>query len=167
MAQAGDRGERQSGEPRQPSGGRPSHLITRAEARAWLAGSAVRQITTHRTDEVSALSIRDSGVDIEMSQEDIAWGRGFYSTTRPDPHYGMTLVHVAVRLMRPLELPDTITAAEVMDDLSARIGGGEFRDAVIAAGYDGVVLHVNPDETWVIAYHSEQVKVIVEETRRG
>jgi hypothetical protein len=167
MTQAGDGEEKESGEARPAAGRRPPHLITREEAGAWLAGSAVQSITVHCTYEAAARNIEARGVDIGSSDRDVGWGQWFYTTTRPHPRYGEAYVPVAVRLMHPLVLPDTVQGAEIMDELAARIGTDEPRDAVLAAGFDGVVLHLDPDEVWMIAYRNDRVRVVVGAGRGG
>jgi len=160
MTQTGDGGESEGGESRPPAGGRPAHLITRDEARVWLAGSAVDRITTHHTDPLSARMIVEGGVDVARTRPDSRFGQGFYSTTRPDPQYGVARVRVAIRLLHPLILPDSILGTEMIYDLIAQTSADDARAAVLAANYDGVVLHLDPDEMWVVAYFNHQVKVI-------
>ena len=146
---------------------RPPHVITREEAAAWLADSAVQVITVHRTDPASAHAITTEGVDIARTTADAGWGQAFYSGTRPDPQYGDATVRVAVRLQHPLILNDVVRDIELVEELRARTHADNIRDAVLAAGYDGVVVHFGPGDMWVVAYRNDQVKVVVEGVRRG
>jgi hypothetical protein len=138
------------------------HIVTPEEARRWLHRSAIERITFHRTDAVAARHIVADGVIIPTDGLQPAWGFGFYSSTRPDPQYGDTEVRVAVRLVSPLVLPDTVSGAEGMDNLLAEAGTEDTRAALLAAGYDGVVLHLQHGEIWVVAYHPDQVKIVRE-----
>ena len=146
---------------------RPPHVITRDEVGAWLAGSAVQVITVHRTDPASARAIVEDGVDIDRTDPYAAWGRGFYSSTRPVPQYGEAGVTVAIRLTRPLVLDDPIDGAAVLDHLLQEFHTDDIHKAVSRAGYDGVVVHYGPNEAWVVAYRNDQVKVVVEGARHG
>jgi hypothetical protein len=145
---------------------RPAHIITPDEVDAWLADSAVKVVTVHRTDPDSARDIMEHGVDLTKGDRDAAWGWGFYSSTIGAAQYGEAEVRVAMRLTHPLVLPDTVRGAEIVDDLMARTGTDDLRLAVLDAGYDGIVLHFGATEMWVVAYRDDQVKV-VEEAPRG
>lgn len=81
---------------------RPPHVIASDAVDAWLADSAVRVVTYHRTSALGARSILERGVDIERSQIG-AYGQGFYTATVPldEDLFGTTLA-VAIRLERPL-----------------------------------------------------------------
>ena len=80
-----------------------------------------------------------------------------------DPRYGTAEVRVAVRLTRPLVIEDSVRDAGVLEDLTRRAGTEDFRDAILAAGFDGVVVHYG-EQRLVVAFHSEQVKVVLEGT---
>jgi len=162
MTQAGDTEESESGESRSSMGERAAHLITRDEARAWLAGSAVHALTVHRTDPASAAAIEQFGVNISRAAPDTSWGRGFYSSLVPDVRYGDARLQVAVRLIHPLVIDDTVDSDEITDRLLRRAGTDDMRAAVLAAGYDGVVVHFGQSDMWVVAYFDHQVRVIVE-----
>jgi hypothetical protein len=142
--------------------GETSHLISRQDAREWLAGSAVTVLLTHCTDVASAQSIFEGGVDIERSRPDAGWGQGFYSATIPDLRFGPATVRVAVRLMRPLVVRDTIDAAELLERLLEQADVDDVRIALLNAGYDGVVVDFGGGDLEVVAYHNSQVKVVVE-----
>jgi hypothetical protein len=135
--------------------------VSRDEARTWLAGTAFPHVTVHRTDPDSARNIIAHGISIRTDRPEPGWGFGFYASTRGDPQYGEAEVRVAIRLDRPLILPDSIRGAEVIDDLLRRTGAEDTRAAVLAAGYDGVLLHLDRSETWVVAYHGHQVRVVM------
>ncbi len=133
------------------------------EVAGWLADSANRWITVHWTSEENAHRIREEGVRIERSAGDVAWGRGFYTTTRPDPQYGETGVRVAVRLTRPFVADDPIDGQERVDALLVEAGSDDIRAVLMAAGFDGVIVHRSwRNEMWAIAYTEEQVKIVVE-----
>jgi hypothetical protein len=119
-------------------------------------------MTVHQTDEAAARSLLDEGVRIDRTDPNAAWGQGFYSSTLPDRQYGGVSVRVAVRLVRPLVIHDTVRDSELLDELMVRTSAPTYRDAVLAAGYDGLVLHFGPGDTWVVAFMDEQVKVVVE-----
>lgn len=149
---------------RDPGRQRPPHLLTRRDVAAWLADSVVQEVTFPRTDPQSARDLIERGVDLTKSSADGAWGRGFYSGTGSSARYGPVAVPVAVRLRHPLILTDTIRGAEIVDDLMARFGVDDIEAAVVSAGFDGLVLHLGSSEMWVVAYRSEQVRIVVEET---
>jgi hypothetical protein len=124
-------------------------------------------MTVHQTDEAAARSLLDDGVRIDRTDPNAAWGQGFYSSTLPDRQYGGVSVRVAVRLVRPLVIPNTVQGAELLEELMAKTGATAFRDAVLAAGHDGLVLHFGPGDTWVVAFLDGQVKVVMESRPRG
>jgi hypothetical protein len=115
----------------------------------------------HRTNRESARNIIAHGISIRTDRAEPAWGYGFYASTRGDRQYGEEEVRVAIRLAHPLILPDTIGGAEIIDDLLGQSGAEDTRAAVLAAGYDGVLLHLDRSETWVVAYHGHQVRVVM------
>jgi hypothetical protein len=145
---------------------RPAHQITVREVDAWLAASAVTTPTFHRTDQASARDIVDRGVDLRRARDDSAWGRGFYSSDPADPQHGSAEVRVAVRLRHPLVIRDTVRDAELMDELLARAGTDDVREALLDAGYDGVVLHYPLWGLWVVAYRADQVRVAIDDDQR-
>ncbi len=146
---------------------RPAHQLTLGEVGAWLVDSVVKTVTFHRTDPVSARDITEHGVDLAEASADGAWGRGFYSSTVPDPQYGSAEVPVAVRLRNPLLIHDPVRDAAQVDDLLLRSGTEDMRAAILSAGYDGVVIHYAERGIWVVAYFDEQVKVVVGAGGRG
>lgn len=75
---------------------RPDHIITTAEVDNWLADSAVKRVTHHRTSPSAARDIVEHGVDLDRSQTG-SFGQGFYTSTLADEFYGEAQVVVAVR----------------------------------------------------------------------
>ncbi len=138
----------------------PSHLIRRGEVALWLRDSAVKEVTIHRTSAEAAESIVRGGVRIAFTDSGSTWGQGFYSSTIPDRQYGDVSVRVAVRLRQPLSIRDAIDGQDVLDELRGRAETDDARVAVLAAGFDGVLVHYGPGDVWVVAYHDEQVKVV-------
>ena len=65
-------------------------------------------------------------------------GQGFYSATRPDLRYGDVGVRVAVRLRRPLIVTDPLAWDERLDQFLEEMGVDIVRDALHAAGFDGL-----------------------------
>jgi hypothetical protein len=140
---------------------RASHLIRRGDVPRWLAGPAVDFVTIHQMTASDARLIRETGVRIERTARDAAWGQGFYTTTRPDWQYGEVSVPVAVRLMQPFVAQDPIDGQEQIDAMLAGAQADDVRAVLLAAGFDGVIVH-RPwrDEVWVIAYHDHQVRIV-------
>jgi hypothetical protein len=143
------------------AGPRPAHQIIPAEVDVWLADSVVKAVTYHRTDAISARGIIARGVDLAEADLAGAWGRGFYSSTVPDPQYGSIEIAVAAPLRVPLVIRDTVREAERVDRLLLQAGTDDFREAFLGAGYDGAVIHYPWGITWVVAYFSHQVRVVV------
>ncbi|MGD9892964.1 MAG: hypothetical protein AB7R89_07905 [Dehalococcoidia bacterium] len=139
---------------------RPAHIIQHSEVAAWLADSIVKVTTVHRTTAESAAAILRAGVHIEHTAVDVAWGRGFYTTNRPQRHAGDTNVRVAVRLRRPLVVDDPIEGQEQIDTLLREAGNEDIRAVLQGAGYDGVVVRFLDGEMWAVAHSDEQVKVV-------
>ncbi len=145
------------------SGGRPGHLISRAEVPAWLADSAVKHTTVHVTSRAAAESLRREGVRIPRDDEDeAAFGHGFYTSNRADYQYGDTVVGVAVRVRRPLMIEDAVLDAHLVDDLRTAHPGLSTDQAIRAAGYDGVVVKYFGGEFWVIVFDEAQVRILEE-----
>src|SRR5437868_1626803 len=143
---------------------RPSHLIPQSDVRGWLRGSAVTWTTAHCTDWDSAQDILSHGVDVLKCEPFAGWGQGFYSSTRPWLEYGPAEVRVAIRLLRPLIIRDTVRGAELLDELMRNTGHlDDARAAVRAAGYDGVILHYPFGEIWVVAFENDQVNVVADD----
>lgn len=120
------------------------------------------QVTAHWTTVESARRIREEGVRIKQTSIDSKWGQGFYTSTRPRPEYGEEGVRVAIRLLNPLVTNDEFLAQEYIDELLSEAQSDDAREVLRAAGYDGVVIHWDSGEMWVIAFENEQVKVIRE-----
>ena len=76
------------------------------------------------------------------------------------PEYGDVTVRVALRLERPLEVDDMLEAAEQTDDLLLRFKTEDYREAMLAAGYDGLIIDDAPGGGWIIAYHTSHVRVV-------
>jgi hypothetical protein len=64
--------------------------------------------------------------------------------------------------MSPLIVQDVLRGAELVDDLLQHRPSGDLRDALIGAGYDGVVVRFGPDDFSVVAFTNDQVKVVQE-----
>jgi hypothetical protein len=141
---------------------RPAHIIRHSEVAAWLAASVNKRVTTHWTSETSAQNIREAGAQIKQAAIDATWGQGFYTSDRPMRESGAVGVRVAIRLQRPFVVEDRIAAHELIEDLIAETGIEDRRRAMQAAGYDGVIVHWESGETWVVAFEDDQVKVIEE-----
>jgi hypothetical protein len=137
-----------------------SHLIRRSEVARWLRDSVVPSITIHRTSVEAARRITEEGVAVARTEPDSAWGQGFYSSSIPDPRFGEIDIRVAVRLQRPLIVPDAIDSAEIVEDIRASTEEDDVRQAILAAGYDGVLVHYGPGDFWAVAYWDHQVKVV-------
>jgi hypothetical protein len=141
---------------------RPAYVIRLSQVKAWLADSVNKRVTTHWTSETSALNIRGEGAQIKQAAIDATWGQGFYTSDRPMRESGSVGVRVAIRLQHPFVVEDRIAAHEVIEDLIAETGIEDRRRALQAAGYDGVIVHWESGETWVVAFEDDQVKVIEE-----
>src|SRR6187455_1725760 len=100
----------------------PAHQIHPDQVATYLAGSAVQVVLEHRTNLAAAALIEEVGVDLDRCAADAAWGRGFYCSNHSELQHGRTVVRVAVRLLRPLLLPDTIRGAAIMDELLQQAG---------------------------------------------
>lgn len=139
---------------------RSAHVIARTEVGTWLADSAVRTVTFHGTTTEAAHGILAHGPRVELGDPEATWGQGFYSSTLPDLHYGDTIVRVAVRITRPWVMRDTLQAVEELESLMEDMRTSARRDALIAAGYDGVIVQYGPGDAWVVALHNDQIKVV-------
>ncbi len=149
---------------------RPPHLITPEEVDGWLAGSAVRGVTYHRTSVSAAREIVARGVDITRSEIG-AYGQGFYTATEPDPIYGSVQVVVAVRSLFPLRGDDT-SVGEQVDRIAERLGAPAGRITAAASrgirrellrlGYDGIVVLDGGGDgiDYVIALEPQSVKLV-------
>ena len=134
-----------------------SHLIRRSEVALWLRDSVNQVVTIHQTHAATAENIVRDGIRITATDSGSAWGQGFYSSTIPDRQYGDVSLRVAVRLRQPLVVRDAIDGQDMLDALRGRAGTEDARKAVLAAGYDGVLIHCGPSDVWVVAYYDEQV----------
>jgi hypothetical protein len=142
--------------------GEGQHLIRRSEVANWLADSAIKVMTVHHTSAEHARTILERGVRIEQTASDAGWGQGFYSGTRSDRQYGESRIDVAVRLLRPWVVTDTLAAAEQIDDWLRRFETDDIGEAIQAAGFDGVIVQWDPEDLWVIAFSNEQIKVVAD-----
>jgi hypothetical protein len=152
------------------SAGRPPHIISPEDVDAWLADSAVRVVTYHNTDRRSADAILRDGVQIERSWNG-SFGRGFYTTTVPDPFYGEIAMTVAVRLLHPLH-GDEDRVGDVVAMISRRVGdrtgrlsppvAAAVRQELLSLGYDGIVVVDGGGDgvDYVIALEARAVKVV-------
>jgi len=175
-ARGGGSGSGQGGSGRPTATGgeppRPPHIIRPDEVAAWLADSANKQVTYHRTTLADAQDIIEHGVDTGRSRI-AAYGQGFYTrTTRAkDLQVGETEIAVAIRILRPLAGEYEEIDADI-EQRTRRIGGppGRLTREVAAAirrelvqdGYDGIVVRnaegVGVD--FVVAFEASSVKVV-------
>jgi hypothetical protein len=140
----------------------PSHFIAPHEVAAWLVGSVVQVVTYHRTTAAHAAVILSRGVRIERSNPEATWGQGFYSAIKPDSAYGEASLTVAVRLTHPWIVRDTIRAVEELELLMEKHGVQDRRSALLREGYNGVVVYFGPEDLWAVAFHNEQVRIVLE-----
>ena len=149
---------------------RPPHLIRPDEVDAWLADSANKRVTYHRTTHESAEAILRDGVDITRSWIG-SFGQGFYSATIGEPFDGPAELPVAIRLQRPF-IGHFNEVESYMELLTRRLGRGDARltPAVAAAirwhllalQYDGIVVADAGGDgvDFVIALEAASVKVV-------
>jgi hypothetical protein len=151
---------------------RPPHLIRPDEVDAWLADSANKRVTYHRTTYADAQDIIEHGVDIARSRV-AAYGQGFYTrTTRADElHLGEAEVPIAIRTLHPLAGEYETMDAEI-ERRTRLIGGapgrlthqvaGAIRRELLQEGYDRMVIRdaegVGVD--FVVALEASSVKVV-------
>ena len=130
------------------SAGRPRHLILPDEVDAWLADSAVRVVTYHNTDRVSADAILRDGPRVELSRTG-SYGQGFYTSTVPDPFFGEVQIAVAVRLRRPLTMHfdemdqlmrRLVLRLSPLDPRLTLLQSRRIRRELLAEGYDGIIV---------------------------
>jgi hypothetical protein len=128
---------------------RPGHLIAPGEVNAWLADSAVKSVTYHRTSHQAARDIIAHGIDPSRSFH-AAYGQGFYTSTVPDEFFGETQLAIAVRSRNPLAGP-AAAVEQIVDDMLWRLRpqarGRMMPDVAMAIrrellrlGYDGMVI---------------------------
>jgi hypothetical protein len=153
------------------SAGRPSHLILPEEVDAWLADSAVKVVTYHRTSVLGARSILAQGVDIARSRIG-AYGQGFYTATAPvDEELDDVTLTVAVRLRSPLVGYAEALAVRVDEIIVTRYGrlrpittdvASAVRRVLVGLGYDGLVIRDVEEEglDYVVAFFGTSVKVV-------
>jgi len=89
-------------------------------------------------------------------------GPGFYSSRRAEVQYGIARLQVAVRLLNPLGPLDSLDADGVIGNLMEQFRVDYMRQAMLAEGYDGLVVRFAPGDEWAIAFHNEQVRIVVE-----
>jgi hypothetical protein len=163
-------------ESEEPPASRPplaSHLISPAQIPDWLADSAIKRVTYHRTSALAADSIVKHGVDIERSERG-AYGQGFYTATRVDDHFGDTVVPVAIRIRQPL-IGSIDEVARVVDQLGqalvprargmmTRAAAAAVRRELVRLGYDGLIVFDGGGDgsDYVVALIGEVVKVVVQ-----
>jgi hypothetical protein len=150
---------------------RPSHLILPEDVDAWLADSAVKAVTYHRTSVLAARSILERGVDIARSRIG-AYGQGFYTATAPvDEDLDDVLLTVAVRLESPLVGSAEVLADQVDEIIVTRYGrlrpitaavASTVRRVLVGLGYDGLVIRDVGEEgfDYVVAFFGASVKVV-------
>jgi len=154
------------------SAGRPPHLILPDEVDAWLAGSAIKVVTYHRTSVLGARSILEHGIDVTRPQTG-AYGQGFYTSIEPEPFHGPVELIAAIQLRSPL-VGHIDDIADYMDRLLDRLSPGSrrmtppvaqrVRRTLLDAGYDGVVIQDGGGDgiDYVIAMISDTVRMVVE-----
>ena len=153
------------------SAARPPHLISPDDVDAWLADSAVRVVTYHRTTRLGARSILERGIDIRRSRIG-AYGQGFYTVTNPDVFHGDAIITTAVRLRNPLvggfddlsEYFDRLTARfSPLERLLTPVVASQIRRQLLSDGYDGIVVHDGGGDgiDYVIALVDDVVRVVV------
>jgi hypothetical protein len=154
------------------SAGRPPHLILPDEVDAWLAGSAIKVVTYHRTSVLGARSILERGVDIARSRIG-AYGRGFYTATQSDPFFGEVELAVALRLEHPLR-GDEDSISDLVSMIAVRLGdrtgrispaiAEAIRQELLQLGYDGiVVVDAGGDGIdYIIALQEDAVRVVLQ-----
>ena len=152
------------------SAGRPPHIITPDEVDIWLADSAVRAVTYHRTNPGAARHILEHGIDISRSRIG-AYGQGFYTATESDPFFGDVELVVAIRLRDPLH-GDQESIGDIVTMISDRLGDRSGRLSPLVAagirrelldlGYDGIsVVDGGGDGIdYVIALEAQAAKVV-------
>jgi len=153
-------------------GSRPPHLIAPSEVDAWLADSAVKTVTYHRTSRDAARAIVERGVRVERSRIG-AYGQGFYTATRTDEFYGEVELGFAVRLRAPLvgsaeEVGRAINRLvrrfdPIKGELSPPVARSVRRE-LLSSGYDGLVVRDAEGDgvDYVIALFDEVVRVVIE-----
>ena len=149
---------------------RPEHVISPEEVGEWLADSAVKSVTYHRTTRQAADDIIEHGVDLSKSWRG-AYGAGFYTATSTEGLPGDIDVPVAVRLRNPLQGHAGEIGAR-LDVLTRQLGYGAMtpraaaavRRHLVESGYDGVVVEDAGGDgiDYVIAIESGSVKVVVD-----
>ena len=151
---------------------RPAHLISRDEVAAWLADSAVKVVTYHRTSDTARRRILREGILIGASQVG-AFGLGFYSATVGDPFSGDVEIAVAVRLRTPL-IGTASDLGELIDRLAKRFSpldprinrevGRRIRRELMEQGYDGMIVRDAGGHgvDSIIAFEGAAVRVVVD-----
>ena len=158
-----------------PTGGgargrRPPHVIAPDEVAAWLADSANKLVTYHRTTREAAADILDRGVDVSRSRIG-SYGQGFYTATDVSQRPGDADLQVAVWLLHPL-IGDAVDVDAEIDQVVRRLAGprgrltllmaARVRQVLLAEGYDGLVVHDAEGDgiDYVIALEAGSVKVV-------
>ena len=150
---------------------RPAHLIAPGEVAAWLADSANRRITYHRTTREAAANIVAKGVDIERSVIG-TFGQGFYTVTDPQDLPGDAEVTVAVRILHGLVGPYDAVEDFIDALVHQRFGRQQpitpqiarvIREELRRLGYDGIVAFDGGGDgiDYVIALLPAAVKVVL------
>lgn len=135
----------------------------------------------HATSPTSSTSIVKSGVRISDGTAG-AYGDGIYLTSRPDTHYGSTVIASSVQTRNPLVLhEDTLldvaafgrTVQPHIDAFAARHPrlaeqmehSTLVRAALREAGHDAVVIERRRwDPTWLVALDDASVRLVTRET---
>jgi hypothetical protein len=149
--------------------GRPlkPHQIRRADVTAFLRDSVVKQPVFHNTFAQAKIDLLRLGVDFEKSAT-AAYGRGFYLSTRPLKRYGLAEVRAAVDFRNPLDL-DLDDLDLLMKDWGVDPAEPDLvRDAILAHGYDGLILrradldHRNQFVDFIVVLLIKTIRIIVD-----
>lgn len=142
--------------PRRPTGGggddqeRPAHWIRPDEVEEWLADSVVKQPTFHRTTEAHAESIITEGVDVTRGRG--TYGQGFYTALLPVRDAGAAEISVAIRTLNPVV---AVNQWDLLRQINIQPGvpatAAAVRQAVIDAGYDGIIIRRADGNDYAIA----------------
>lgn len=149
----------------------PDHIIPPEDVDDWLADSAVKAVTYHRTSVLSASDVIEHGVDLAKSRIG-SFGQGFYTATESDEFYGPAEVAVAIRTTQPpIGLADDLglyidhLARELRPDqnrLTPQVAKA-IRRELLRLGYDGIVAKDAGGDgiDYVIAIKDGTVRVVV------
>lgn len=135
----------------------------------WLADSAVKTVTYHRTSPAAARAIVEHSVSIERSRIG-SYGQGFYSATKADEFYGDAEITVAICTRSPF-VGDMSSVSESIDRLARHFSPTRritphvsmlIRRELLAAGYDAIVVRDAGGDgiDYVVALDERIVRVV-------